>query len=172
MSIWKKLFGGSPEAVAPPPVTPPTPAQPIKIPFVALDTIKTIILVATNDQPSISGFRDGGASVAISAWAANNKNCWSLLKDRPQPPCSVYVEPNYAPDGRTGLALKFGESLINKLAREEGKVIRIFMQLGSVRQWPQGRSGPLSFCLLTVCEVPGLVNSEIVALGSDELTLA
>jgi hypothetical protein len=82
------------------------------------------------------------------------------------------VEPNDVPDGRTGIALKFAEGFINKAHRELGKAVRIFLQLGSIRQWPPGRSGPLSFCLLTVCEVPGLANGEIVAVGTDQLTLA
>jgi hypothetical protein len=149
---------------------PTAPVQAVKIPSVAPATIQTIVLVATNDQASISGFQND-ASFVLSVWASKNTACWSFLKNLPQPPCSVYVEPHDAPGGRTGVALKFAEGLINRLYRGQSKTVRIFLQLGGVTQLPQGKSGPRSFCLLTICEVSGLNDSEIVSVGGDELIL-
>ncbi len=126
--------------------------------------IKQIVLVATEDQPPISGYKTEG-SMVYSAWAATNKTCYSMRRELTQPELAVHIGRGSGVDSLVDHTMQHANELIDKVPRR----VRVRVQFKSIPNYPAQRGGPREFGLLTVAEDDSAQKSEVLIIGVDEI---
>jgi hypothetical protein len=126
--------------------------------------IAQIVLVATEDEPAITGFPTP-QTLPISAWMAVNPTCHAVFKQLDEPPISAAVARG------TGLA-KLGEGAatlaFERMSAMPGTALT-YLQFKSIPAYPPNRTGPREFALLTICRDDAVDQSDVVHLREGEL---
>lgn len=126
--------------------------------------IVSIVLVATEDQPPITGFPKP-QTFPLSAWAAVNPTLHAISKELPEPPISSQIVPGAGLKDLADRATTLALDLMSKL---DHKAIT-YLQFKTIPAYPPNRTGPQVFALLTVCRDDSAARSDVVNLQSQPL---
>ena len=129
--------------------------------------IEAIILTTTQDEPEIQGYATK-ESLAISAWAATNKTCYSVLQSLPFPPISIKYGPGSGSTARLSFVADVAKSLIDHRTADQPKIC-IFIQSAGAPSYPPDRRGPRFFHLITVFKNANGAKNEIRILDVDDI---
>jgi hypothetical protein len=149
-------------------ITSGTVAAKLQLCLVDPRAIESIVLITTQDEPSIQGYKNANSFV-LSIWASVNKNCWAVLKELPEPRIAVHIGPGFGAEACAAVAADFIKSFLERSPRDP--TLCAFLQYKGVPQYPPGRNGPRSFHLITICANVKLPKHEIRQLTGDDALL-
>ncbi len=126
--------------------------------------IKQIVLVATDDQPAVGGYATERV-LPISAWAATNKTCHSLIGDFSKVDVATHIGGGTGVEGLVKLSTNFAHALLSDLTNEA----RVHVQFKEINKYPADRIGPRHFSLLTVSASEPNQTNNLLIVGGDEI---
>jgi hypothetical protein len=145
-------------------ITDPEAARNLSKRLVDPRSIVQIILVATEDQPAISGFPTP-QTLPISAFAAANPACHAILKELPEPQIRSGVVKG---SGIAALSEGAATGAFNEMATMPRNATT-YLQIKTIPTYKEGRSGPTEFALLTICRDESAARSDVVFVRDGEL---